>query len=303
MTTQKAFSRTLRDFSEFQSFSYRPEEEEADTRPAIDERVVAGSVSDIFDALVGSLDETLSEPDLQPVLWAQVNIFHRALERLERELDANEQAQRRSQEMQDGSEIQSVELEKLIEKGRSLIERRNAMEYFRNQASDQYEERQNTPWRPYTGSKVSHRQITAAVLDSREFLAARKKAETDAYVPAGTKVAFTGGLEYQNVDLIFKALDEARAKHPDMVLIHGGSTKGAELIASKWASNRGVSQIAFKPDWNRHNKAAPFKRNDEMLLVIPTLVIVFPGTGIQENLADKAKKLGIPVQAHKVASA
>src|SRR5271156_2694729 len=87
MTTQKAFSRTLRDFSEFQSFSYRPEEEEADTRPAIDERVVAGSVSDIFDALVGSLDETLSEPDLQPVLWAQVNIFHRALERLERELD------------------------------------------------------------------------------------------------------------------------------------------------------------------------------------------------------------------------
>jgi hypothetical protein len=24
-------------------------------------------------------------------------------------------------------------------------------------------------------------------------------------------------------------------------------------------------------------------------------VIVFPGTGIQENLADKARKLGIPV--------
>ena len=29
--------------------------------------------------------------------------------------------------------------------------------------------------------------------------------------------------------------------------------------------------------------------------VLPIGVIVFPGTGIQENLADKARKLGIPV--------
>ena len=79
------------------------------------------------------------------------------------------------------------------------------------------------------------------------------------------------------------------------VLLHGGSPRGAELIASKWASNRKVAQIAFKPDWTRHAKAAPFKRNDQMLDVLPIGVIVFPGSGIQENLADKARKLGIPV--------
>jgi hypothetical protein len=28
---------------------------------------------------------------------------------------------------------------------------------------------------------------------------------------------------------------------------------------------------------------------------LPIGVIVFPGSGIQENLADKARKLGIPV--------
>jgi len=56
-----------------------------------------------------------------------------------------------------------------------------------------------------------------------------------------------------------------------------------------------VPRIAFKPDWSRHAKAAPFKRNDAMLEVLPIGVMVFPGTGIQENLADKAKKLGIPV--------
>jgi hypothetical protein len=40
------------------------------------------------------------------------------------------------------------------------------------------------------------------------------------------------------------------------VLLHGGSPKGAELIASKWASSRKVPQIAFKPDWTKHQKAA-----------------------------------------------
>src|SRR3546814_11696367 len=80
-----------------------------------------------------------------------------------------------------------------------------------------------------------------------------------------------------------------------MVLLHGGSPKGAELIAAKWADARKVPQIAFKPDWTKHAKAAPFKRNDQMLNVLPIGVIVFPGTGIQDNLADKARKLGIPL--------
>ncbi len=69
--------------------------------------------------------------------------------------------------------------------------------------------------------------------------------------------------------------------------------KGAERIASAWADNRKVPRVAFKPDWTRHAKAAPFKRNDAMLEVLPVGVIVLPGTGIQENLGDKARKLGI----------
>jgi hypothetical protein len=80
-----------------------------------------------------------------------------------------------------------------------------------------------------------------------------------------------------------------------MVLMHGKSPKGAEKIAARWADHRGVAQIGFTPDWTKHGRSAPFKRNDQMLDVVPIGVIVFPGTGIQDNLADKAKKLGIPV--------
>ncbi len=78
-----------------------------------------------------------------------------------------------------------------------------------------------------------------------------------------------------------------------MVLLHGGSPKGAERIAACWAESRKVTQIAFKPNRNRRAKAAPFRRNDEMLSVMPAGVIFFPG--ITENLRDKARRFGITV--------
>ena len=121
------------------------------------------------------------------------------------------------------------------------------------------------------------------MIDSRDFLA------------AGPNIPFTGGLDFNDASLIWDKLDRAHAKHPDMVLLHGGSPKGAELIAAKWADHRKVPQIAFKPDWTKHAKAAPFKRNDQMPEVLPIGVMVFPGTGIQDNLADKARELGIPL--------
>ena len=72
-------------------------------------------------------------------------------------------------------------------------------------------------------------------------------------------------------------------------------TDPAALVAVRWADHRKVPRIAFKPDWTKHAKAAPFKCSDQMLDVLPIGVLVFPGTGLQENLADKARKLGIPV--------
>ena len=69
------------------------------------------------------------------LLWSTVNLFHRAADRVQRELDDNEDAQKRSQKEQDGSEIRSVELERLVAEGLTLIERRNSMELFRDLAA------------------------------------------------------------------------------------------------------------------------------------------------------------------------
>ena len=281
--------------TELQLYGHRPFQDEPDPRPLPEAQTIVGAVVDIFDAFVSTLTDTRLEPDLEELLWSTVNLFHRATGRIERELDANEQAQRRSQKEQNGSEVRSVELERLVAEGLTLIERRNAMELFRDQAADRFEVHTGSAWRPRTGSMVNHRALTAAMIDSRDFLAARRRAETELLVPAGPKIAFTGGADFNDHGLIWGMLDKVRAKHPDMVLLHGGSRTGAERIAARWADDRKVAHIPFKPDWTRHAKAAPFKRNDQILEVLPIGVIVFPGSGIQENLADKARKLGIPV--------
>jgi hypothetical protein len=241
------------------------------------------------------LSETRLEPDLEELLWSTVNLFHRAVARVERQLDDNEQAQRRSQKEQDGSEVRSVELERLVAEAQTLIERRDSMELFRDQAAEAFERQTGSTWRPRAGSKVNHRALTAAMIDSRDFLAAKRRAETEPLLPAGPKIAFTGGLDFNDHRAIWDRLDKALAKHPDMVLLHGGSIKGAERIAACWAEKRKVPEIAFKPDWARHARAAPFKRNDQMLEAMPIGLIFFPGSGISANLADKARKLGIPV--------
>lgn len=288
-------SPTDRILSELQLYGYRPFHGEPDPRPLPEGKAIAGAVADIFDAFVATLGDTRLEPDLEGLLWSTVNLLHRAVGRIEQGLDDNEQAQQRSQREQNGSEVRSVELERLTADGISLVERRNAMELFRDLATEQFELHTGSPWRPRAGSLVSHRTPTAAMIDSRDFLAAKHRAETQAMLPSGPKIALTGGLDFNDVSLVWGRLDKVHAKYPDMVLLHGGSPKGAELIAAKWASNRRVSQITFKPDWTKHAKAAPFKRNDAMLAVMPMGIMCFPGTGIQDNLADKAKKLGIPV--------
>ncbi|OWV73031.1 hypothetical protein ATY77_08480 [Rhizobium sp. R634] len=292
---QHASSPTDRFIYEMQLHGYRPFQDEPDPRPLPEEPAVQGSLTTIFDALFEMLGDTRLEPDLEDLFWSTVNLFHRAGERIQRELDRNEEAQRSGQREQDGSEVKSVELERLIAEGITMLERRNSFEFMRDFAADLFEAQTGSAWRPRTGSKISHANMTAAMIDSRDFLSARRRAETEVLIPPGTKIAFAGGMDYNDHDRIWAKLDQAYAKHPDMVLLHGGSPKGAERIAACWAEARKVTQISFKPNWTKHAKAAPFRRNDEMLSVMPAGLIVFPGNGITGNLADKARRLGIPV--------
>ena len=216
-------------------YGYRPGQDEPDPRPLPIVGQMQGQLDGIVEAFSAMLTDTRLEDDLADLLWSFVNLFHRKIERIERELDSNEQAQRLGQVEQDGSEVKSVELERLINQGISLIERRNAFEFVRDHAAELYEAATGSAWRPHTGSMANHRALTAAVIDSREFIAARRRADTEVLAPAGARIAFTGGTDCNDHTRIWDTLDKIRAKHPDMVLLHGGSPRGAERIAACWA--------------------------------------------------------------------
>lgn len=68
---------------------------------------------------------------------------------------------------------------------------------------------------------------------------------------------------------VWDCLDRARNRHSIMILLHGATLTGAERAAACWAESRGLVQVAFRPDWNRHGKAPPFKRNVPMLYALP----------------------------------
>ncbi len=148
-----------------------------------DDDRMRGAVADIVDALVATLDDTRVEPDLDGLLWGAVHLFHRAAERVERLLDSNEQDQRQSQREQDGSEVASVELECLLATGQRLLERRDALELMRDQAVLLYERQTRQRWRPRHGPSSTTGALTASVIDSREFVMARRRAQTEVLLP------------------------------------------------------------------------------------------------------------------------
>lgn len=268
---------------------------ETDHRLMPDMNLAEGCIEALFDATISLMRDSQLEDDLEDVQWALANIFHRRSAFTQKRLDDVEGEIRLMLDCQDGSEVKSGELERLQTSAEKLTAHRDAYEDMREYAAVQFLSDTGSVWMPRSGNRVQHKSLTASVIDSRSYLAAQKVKDTQTLCPEGTRIAFAGGIDYQDHTVIWQALDATRTKYPDMVLLHGGAKKGAEFIASKWADNKKVAQVIFKPDWASHNRAAPFKRNDEILKVMPQGLIATPGSGVTENLVDKARKLGIRV--------
>ena len=274
-------------------FGVTPSIDEVDHRPVPEGAEIEQTIQNIFESLSSLMTATQLESDLEEVLWNMTNVFHKRLQNSQKRIDDNDAQLRDMIEAQDGSEIKSHELERLQTKSANLWERTGAYEMIRNVAVEYFRAQSGSTWLPRSGSRVTNKATTASVIDSKAYLMAKRRKENETLCPEGTRIAFTGG-DYQNVDVVWSALDASHRKYPDMILLHGGGN-GAELIASKWADARNVTQVIFKPDWKADRRAAPFKRNDKLLDTMPQGIIATPGTGITENLVDKAKKLGIRV--------
>ena len=275
-----------------------PERDEFDTRDIWDGDDAIDAVHESFRILAQGVgpDGFQLADERESLLWGFVNMLDAQTQRLDRAADRLTPEMRDLQRGQDGTEIKSRELELVTDRAQNLGSRRDAFEIMRDAAADAYRVETGSMWRPRRGSHVSQTgKLTSSAIDARDFQRARKDRKTMAHMPQGTLVAIAGGKDIADPAAVIARLDMARAKYADMILVHGGGP-GVEKIAARWAERNGVHQVVCKPDWNAHGRAAPFRRNEELLNLLPKGVIAFPGSGITDNLVDRARQLGIPVQ-------
>ena len=281
-----------------QLFGASPQPGEHDPREVWDREEAIATLGEAFRIIAeGAAPDGFQLADeREHLLWGVVNAFDAQVRRHDRGVDRLTPEMRDLERAQDGTEINAHELERITERARNLGDRRDAFEQMRDAIAEQYRSITGEVWRPRRGSHVSQTgKLTSAAIDARDFRRARRDRETIAHLPGGTLVAVTGGKHVADANAVFDRLDKVRAKYPDMVLVHGGGP-GVEKLAAQWAERNGVHQVVCKPDWQRHGRAAPFRRNDELLNLMPKGVVAFPGSGITDNLVEKAVQLGIPVQ-------
>jgi hypothetical protein len=140
------------------------------------------------------------------------------------------------------------------------------------------------------------------VIDGREFLRARAESRRRAVIPQGTPVLFAGGRVSFATDAeaktlatnVWATLDKVRERVADMVLVHGGDSKGVDRLAASWAERRKVPQLAFGLD-ARLGQRAGFRRNEQMLSLNPRYLVAFAGNGVLERLVIQAKEKGVCV--------
>jgi hypothetical protein len=261
--------------------------------------VLAGIWSDLFVLF----PETALEQDAEEIAWGLVNLFHRAASKRSAQIDRATDEIRCLLASADGSEVHSTELERQIGRAQAAEAAMLGLEQFREAAAQLYMNETGSSWRPATGSRLNHgASLTSAVVEGRDYLRARAERRTRAAMPEGTPVLFAGGrLSFADAadakavaDSVWATLDKVREHVADMVLVHGGDTRGLDRIAAAWAERRKVAQVAFGLD-RRLGSRAGFRRNEQMLSLSPRCLVAFAGNGVLERLVISAKEKGVHV--------
>lgn len=276
----------------------RPTTNELPESEAVEQTLAA-----IWSELLALFPDTALEEDAEEIAWGLVNIFHRAAAKRSAEVDRATDEIRVLLASADGSEVHSSELEQQIARAQAAEAAMLGLEGFREAAALLYMNETGSSWRPATGSRPNHHAaLTSAVVEGRDFLRARAESRRRASMPEGTPVLFAGGrLSFASADdaktvanEVWVTLDKVRDRIADMVLVHGGDTRGLDRIAAAWAERRKVAQVAFALD-RRLGSRAGFRRNEQMLSLKPRCLVAFSGNGVLERLVIQAKDKGVHV--------
>jgi hypothetical protein len=261
------------------------------------EQTAAAIWSDLF----ATLNNTSLERDIEELGWGFVNLFHRAAARKHSTVDRLTDDIRLLIAEQDGSEINTSNLEDKIDLAKKIEEAAQCYEVMRDTAAGHYLRETGKSWIPATGNRISL-GVTSAIVDGTAFRRARRERKRDANTAQGTAVVFSGGRLTFKTDAdmkefsgnLLRTLKAVRDRVGDMYLVHGGDMKGLDGLAASWAEQNGIQQVRFGLDRKLGDRAG-FRRNEQMLSLKPRYVIAFQGNGVSERLVIDAKKQGIRI--------
>ena len=79
-------------------------------------------------------------------------------------------------------------------------------------------------------------------------------------------------------------------------LIITGGASGIDTIAEKYADNHKLSKLILRPKYNIYGKAAPLKRNEEMIALADHVLVVWDGKSRGTKFTiDTAQKMNKPI--------
>ena len=220
----------------------------------------------------------------EKLLWGIGNVFKKQIQRLNNEARDTARDTDLSPEARDAL-VGNYDM------------RRAALEELFEEAGRIYFQEARKPWSAESYARLD-RTHTLATLEAESFLKQIEQHRHEAIYRHGSYVAAAGGAlapeqEDAHRPVVDRYLDKLLAKHPDLVLVHGGNDKGYDKLFAEWADRNDVPQIAEQPDFSQHGKDnAPTLRNEKIFenLDIQGLVAFGERGSILQDMIQRAGK-------------
>ena len=179
-----------------------------------------------------------------------------------------------------GRDPASLELEEKTHHLRSAAAKQEVFEHLRDYAADFYFHENHKVWEARgKATQTSQSENVATQISGKDFLRAQAKHLPIPDIPEnGTLIAVAGAKIGPSHETIIKRLDAQLEQTPDMILAHGGA-RGVQSTAASWAKRNDVPEIVFLPEFDKYPNNAIMRRDDQMLMARPELVISFTAEG------------------------
>ena len=104
------------------------------------------------------------------------------------------------------------------------------------------------------------------------------------------KVAVIGSRGFDDYEMVKNTLTLL-----EITLLVSGGAKGADSLGERYAKENNIEILIFKPDWEKHGKAAGMIRNTDIVNNADTIIAFWDGEskGTKDSIT-KAEKLGKP---------